>query len=64
MKEKAFQSASLHMFFPLVADDGGELPEYFSVARANQLALGAAQIIARFGRGERSEFVAQALECV
>src|SRR5262245_38553225 len=37
MKEKTFQGASLHMFFPLIADDGGQLPEYFAVARANQL---------------------------
>jgi len=64
IKEKAFQRASLHMFLPLVADDGGELPEYFPIARAKQFALGTAQIIACFGSGERSEFVAQTLKCV
>jgi len=64
MKEKAFQGASLHMLFPLVADHGRELPEYFAIARANQVALGAAQIIVCRRRGERSELVAQALECV
>src|SRR5207244_10478238 len=54
MKEKAFQGASLHMLFPLVADDGRELPEYLTIAGANELPLGAAQTIA-VTRGDRFE---------
>ena len=63
MKEKAFQGASLHMLFPLVADDGRELPEYLTIAGANELPLGAVQTIA-VTRGERSELVTQTLKCV